>query len=128
MENNILFSAYINYLKLEQISDGNPSQFIGAFDKYNKIWYNGWAIYDPNHFQKYAKSRELLQYGINIDKYIHKPLEEKAIIRSILLNSKFYITEKKTQLDLILAIITYLTKANRIFKIKNGNLFFYCIN
>jgi hypothetical protein len=128
MENNILFTAYINYLKLEQVNDGKPSQFIGAFDKRNKIWYNGWGIYDPNNFQKYTKSRELLEYGINIDKYIHKSLEEKAIIRSILLNSKFYITEKKTQLDLILSIITYFTKAKRIYKIKNDDLFFYCIN
>ena len=36
---------------------------------------------------------------------------EKALIKSILVNSKFYITEKKTQLYVILALIMYLTKA-----------------
>jgi hypothetical protein len=127
MENNIFLSAYLNFLKLSKANDDRPYQIIGIFDDNNKLWYNGWAIYDPDHSGLYAKSRELLQYGLEIHKHIQKTNEEKAIIRSILVNSKFFISEKKIQLDLIVAIITYFTKTRCYNILKNDKLYIYCI-
>jgi len=50
---------------------------------------------------------------------------EKALIKSILVNSKFYVNEKKTQLNVILAIIAYLIKAKSYSIAKEGNNIIY---
>jgi hypothetical protein len=77
---------------------------------------------------QYKKSKDLLLYALNIPRDMHGVKDsEKLIIMSILINSKFYVSERKTQLDIILAIITYLTKSKNYYYIPKDDLRFYII-
>jgi hypothetical protein len=109
---------------------GPNYHIIGVYDKEQKIWYNAWSLigYPINSFDLYKKSKDLLLYALNIPKDMHGVKDsEKLIIMSILINSKFYITERRTQLDVVLAIITYLTKAKNYYYIPKDDLRFYII-
>jgi hypothetical protein len=133
MSNNFLYNAYINFLKIEKIkiehNDKKNYQIIGIFDSSLKIWYNAWALYvDKNTMDNYKKSKELLAYALNIESSMPGiSVEIKCIIRHILVNSKFHLSEKKTQLDLILAIILYLTKARQYGITRQNNIYIYFI-
>ncbi len=118
MNNNYLANAYTNFykipqLRLEKTEKINPNyQIIGLYDKIQNIWYNAWGLYNPeSNYNLYRKSKELLQYALNIERDL-KGISPaiKSIIRYILTSSKIYITERKTQLDLILALIMYMIK------------------
>ena len=145
---NILYNAYIYFMKLNHHSlnykdiktkntNINVTQtklkvdnIIGMYDTKLHIWYNGWAIYDSEFGQtnKYKLSKDLLLYGLNIQRDMRLKSEaEKALIKSILVNSKFYITEKKTQLYVILALIMYLTKAKNYLILKEGSIIIYAV-
>jgi len=128
MDNNYLYIAYINYIDiLEKIESGDPNdiklQIIGYYDIKTKIWYSGWSFYTTYNFDQYKKSKELLNYAIDID--IHLPSindKIKMIIKYILTSSKIYIYEEDIQLDLILAIIIYFSKAKKIYKFNTNNI------
>ena len=121
--NNFLYNAYINFYKLpttsnvfSETSQNNleSSQMIGIFDNNKKIWFHAWSMYDIKiNINRYKSSRLLLDYAINIDKNMSISEEYKILVRSMLVNSKFYITEKKTQLYLLLAVILYLIGAKK---------------
>jgi len=131
MSNNIFYNAYIYFTKLKIYRHSNQIQLektniIGMFDKSTNIWYNGWAIYDNDNSEKYKKSKELLLYALNIERDMHiKNIIEKAMIKSILINSKFYICEKKLQLNLIVALISYFIKAKSYGIFKSGSIYIY---
>jgi hypothetical protein len=144
MNNNFLYNAYIYFNKLDVLDTsikkdlklemtGNTFsnlQIIGIFDKVQKIWYNGWSIYndEPWLVPSFKKSKEVLQYALNIEKDTGGlSQEEKIMIRSILTNSKFYINEKKTQLYVILAIVAYVTKAKKWGALNFGKLRYYYV-
>jgi len=124
--NNFLYNAYLNFFKIERMHQNvdltkKNYQIIGIYDKAQKIWYNGWALYTDSNYHEYKSSRDLLIYALNIDKDMPLHHNMKRIIRYVLTNSKLYITEKKTQLYLILAIILYLINAKKWEYFKSGS-------
>ena len=137
MNNNIFYNAYINFMRLKykgridvNLTLGSNCHIIGIYDKSQNIWYNAWSLtgFPTSSNDLYKKSKDLLLYALNIPKDMHGVKEsEKLIIMSILINSKFYISERKTQLDMILAIITYLTKAKNYYYIPKDDLRFYIV-
>ena len=129
---SILYNAYIYFAKLKFKTIANEVKpenlnIIGIFDEELNIWYNGWSIYDPDHYEKYKLSKELLIYGLNIERDMGRSDIEKAIIKSILVNSKFYIAEKQIQLNVILSLITYFIKPKNYSYIKTGSLLIYVV-
>ncbi len=103
-------------------------QIIGYYDTTLKLWYNGWGLYVNKEVSDwYKKSKELLAYSIDIDKHQSMTNIEKVIIRYILTNTKLYISEKKTQLYLILAILIYLSKAKRYGYSRENDILTYAI-
>ena len=128
---NILNNAYIYFTKLplkklEDESKIEKINIIGMYDDSLKIWYNGWSIYDDNNTNNYKKSKDLLLYAINIERDMNGiSTVEKAIIKSILINSKFYISEKTIQISVILSLIAYLIKAKNYSTVKSGSLNIY---
>ena len=130
---NILYNSYIYFMKLKDATDDinkmktEKVNFIGVYDENQQIWYNGWTICDIEHYDKYKLSKELLIYGLNIERDMGKSHVEKAIIKSILVNSKFYISNKNLQLNVIVALISYLVKAKSYSIFKVGSLSIYSI-
>ena len=136
MNNNYLYIAYINYINLEKKNTSNTNNeendilkysIIGYYDKKTNIWYNAWSIYDNLYYDQYKLSKKLLIYALdieknlsNIDSYI------KIIIRYILTSSKIYITEQ-IQLEIILSIITYFSKAKNIIRREINNIIKYYV-
>jgi len=122
MSNNILYNAYNNFLQMERkkqffrgkefTKDHNKYQIIGFYDITLKLWYNAWGLSGTEGYKNFLnKSKQLLMYGIDIEKNSSLQHIERIIIRYIFTNPKLYICERKTQLYLILAIIIYFTKA-----------------
>ena len=133
MNNNYLYIAYMNYIEIydksvdsfDKDDDNKKLQIIGYYDKKTNIWYNAWSFYDPINFNQYKKSKELLNYAINIDNNL--PGVEsgiKMIIKYILTNSKIYI-EENIQLEIILSIIVYFLKAKKIKYSTNNKIVKY---
>jgi len=136
MNNNKLYTIYTNYLDIK-LNSTNISysieyerHLIGIFDKKLKIWYNAWSINNYNikdkNYNNYnnSLSKELLKYAIDAE--IHTIDDViRNIIKSIICNSKIYITEYKTQLELIIAIFLYFTKKKLFIIEKQNNLFFF---
>ena len=114
----------VNIVKIKDIY-----QIIGIYDNRTYIWLNGWALinYEKSLEKNLVKTKELLLYILNFEKDMQSIYNkfEKTIIKSILINSKIYVYEKKTQLDIILAIICYLLKAKNIFKQVNNDITIY---
>jgi hypothetical protein len=144
MSDNFFYNAYLNYLKLQSsddydIKDKLNTQRIGYFDTDTNIWYNGWTIYslniDKNDIHK--KSKELLMYALNLENNLTSYSKiEKMIIKSTICNSKIYITDylkndknilisNSLQLEIILSVICYLTKAKKIIHYFNNNIFIF---
>ena len=130
MNNGFLYNSYINYIKIKniQVTDfyddkqlpNKKYQIIGLYDTTNNIWYHGWAIYndDKQNYYRYNKSKELLKYVLNSDQDLPISVNEKMIVRSMLINSKINIIDD-LQLDIILAVIINLIHAKNIYQHKN---------
>jgi hypothetical protein len=135
MDNTFLQNAYIHFIKLSKLDITTPYNktddihIIGFFDISQHMWYHAWAMTLSIHKESYyKKSKELLKYALDMD--INKngiSVSEIPIIKSMLVNSKFYISEKRTQLDIIIALITYLLKAKRYYIEKDNNFVIYYI-
>lgn len=118
MNNNFLANAYINFYKIPKIrfvqsEKSVPNyQVIGLYDKTQNIWYNAWGLYNSEkNYNLYKKSKELLLYALNLERDLKGISPEiKTIIRYILTSSKIYVTERSTQINLILALIMYMIK------------------
>jgi hypothetical protein len=135
---NFFYNAYLNYLKLDTfiITENNLNtniQIIGYYDIEKKLWFNAWAIY--NHTPKYNKSndlhkrsKDLLTWALNLENDLNGILyTDKTIIRTIICSSKLYITDNfetsnanygiqakdSIQLEILLSVICYLTKAKK---------------
>ena len=134
MSNHILQYAYTNFYKIKQDNmqkfdpNDDTNQIIGFFDLSNHIWYNAWSLYNEFDSKLYIKTVELLKYTIRLEKD-NKTLSpfEKIILKYILNNSKIYIYEKTTQLNLILAVIMYLIKPSSWSKYKIGDIYVYVV-
>ncbi len=133
MDNNFFYKAYMNFNKLKKDfvnHDKNLSFNIGYYDHKNKIWYNGWAINASSNIspQYYSKSKELLKYALDIEKdMLSVDLYQRILIKSCLINSKYHVSDK-VQLDMIVAIITYLTKATKFNVIKTNDISSFSID
>ena len=142
MDNNLLYTVYINFfnIQLEYYNIQNNIEFdnklkkkeiylIGIFDKSLKIWHNAWALNNYSGDGDIDMSRKFLIYFINREKSnfdtSFKNNIINNIIKSIVCNSKIYITEYKTQLQLILAIFLFFTKKNMYNITKINNLFYF---
>ena len=68
-----------------------------------------------------SKSKEILHFLIDVDK---KEIEY-TIIKSLMLNPKIYITEYKTQLEVIIAIFLYLSKSDSYYHFVRNNLYYF---
>lgn len=133
MNNNFLYNSYINFIKIlnnstsDFLDDKNiPNkhyQIIGLYDITDKIWYHGWAIYnsDKQNYYRYNKSKELLKYALNIDRDLPVSINEKIIVRSILINSKINIIDD-LQISIIIAISTFLLRAKSIIYYNINNI------
>lgn len=132
MDNNYLYIAYMNYKEVHENTNNSNTivkhndvklQIIGHYDQKTNIWYSGWSFYDPNNFEQYKKSKELLNYAINIDKNLPGINDNiKMIIKYILTSSKIYIYDKDLQLELILAVIVYFSKAKKIYDFNTNSI------
>jgi hypothetical protein len=136
---NFFYNAYLNYLKLDTFTittdyklDTNI-QIIGYYDIEKKLWFNAWAMYhetpkDNKRNDLHKKSKDLLTWALNLENDLNGILyTEKTIIRTIICSSKLYITDnfEKTnanysiqakdsiQLEILLSVICYLTKAKK---------------
>jgi hypothetical protein len=126
----ILYNAYVYFTKLKLTIDESTQKKInimGYYDSELKIWYNGWSIYDPNNHERYELSQELLKYGLKIERDMVKSDAEKAIIKSILVNSRFFIEDEDIQINVILSLMTYLTNAKSYSVYKIGSISLYSI-
>jgi len=142
MNNNILYTIYTNFLniQLETYNIQNIQQYyesnnklqkkevhlIGIFDKSLKIWYNSWSLNNYSGIGSTNLAKELLIYFIKSEANINNNIIWN-IIKSIVCNSKIYITENKTQLQLIIAIYLYFTKKDMFRLQKLDNLFYVFI-
>jgi hypothetical protein len=83
-------------------------EIIGIYDFYNSVWTWGWSIVD---LRKNTTSiiRKVLQYGLELD-------PEDNFIKIELINSRFRVSNR-TQLDIHLAIASYLSKKPVIYEL-----------
>ena len=133
MNNNLLYTIYTNFFKIEENKIKNPvditkysKHLIGIYDNSVNIWYNSWCLHNiPNTEINLAKG--LLKHLIDDENYFsnRKKNINDVFIRTFICNSKIYITEKKTQLDLIIAIFLFYTKIYDYEVKKINNLFYY---
>jgi hypothetical protein len=131
---NFFYNAYLNYLKLDILTGyvdeviGNSNiQTIGYYDLEKNLWFNAWAIYnetpkDNKRIDIHKKSKDLLSWALNLENDLNGiPHTEKTIIKTIICSSKLYITDSlelphptdSIQLEILLSVLCYLTKAKK---------------
>ena len=137
---NFFYNAYLNYLKLEPVRPDNIDdiqniQIIGYYDTEKNLWFNAWAIYheDRKESYKYKKSKDLLTWALNLENDLNGiSSTDKTIIKTIICSSKLYITDsfenpkdpkESIQLEILLSVICYLTKAKKCHWQHNKNNF-----
>ena len=117
---NVIITNYFNIKKNKQIipniidTTSNNYHMIGIFDQSLKLWYNAWGLQNYSNLTKIKKSKELLKWFIDFDYsiYENERLLIINIVKSIICNQKIYINERKTHLELVIAIFLYYAKFN----------------
>lgn len=110
---------YKKYLNKNGVLDGENSQIIfgeekfdyqllGVFDNQTNVWIWSWMIPLIDN-KKSDISKKLLNYGLNI--FPSQENQEAIYLKTQLLNSRFLI-EDEFQLEIHLALATYLAKDN----------------
>lgn len=110
---------YKKYLNKNGVLDGENSQIIfgeekfkyellGVFDDQTNVWIWSWMIPLIDN-KKSDISKKLLNYGLNI--FPSQENQEAIYLKTQLLNSRFLI-EDEFQLEIHLALATYLAKDN----------------
>lgn len=88
-------------------------EVIGFYFNLERLWVWGWAI--PRlHKNTIKTSRKILNYGLDID------YEKNPFLKTKLITSRFKITNK-VQLDIHLAIASYIAKNEVVCRIKNND-------
>jgi hypothetical protein len=86
-------------------------ELLGYFDNQTNIWIWGWVL--PNiDYDKTNICRNLLNYGLKLEPNTNS--DEHYILKSFLLNSRILL-EEHIQLEINLAIISYILKDNILF-------------
>lgn len=92
-------------------------ELLGIFDNDNNIWMWGWMF--PNiKINKSSLSRKLLNYALDIEVDENSINYESVYLKIQFLNSRFLL-ENNLQLDIHLALSTYLLKDNIKFILPN---------
>ena len=123
---NLLYNAYLNFSKLSKTTGDITTKkmcLVGAYDTDQKIWYNGWALANNINPEYNKKSKQLLQYAIDIA--IEPNDISQIIVRYIFTNSKLYIQEKIIQLRLIIAVSLFYMKAISWTRTRLGSIIYY---
>ena len=123
----INFLKKIEYLKLENNPNLTPRikfydinktllldsgyEIIGKYNQKNNIWQWGWSIFSINNNQNFI-SRNILNYAFKL-KF---DTQQEVILKSVLLQSR-HLIKNKMQLEILLALSSYLSKFQFIFKI-----------
>lgn len=84
---------------------------VGVYKQKNNIWQWGWSIDSINNNQNFI-SRNILLYSFKLK----SDIPSEYLLKSILLNSKHTI-KNKLQLEILLALSSYLSKFHFIFKL-----------
>lgn len=144
---NFFYNAYLNFLKLDTLSgleskldetmNKSNIQIIGYYDIEKNLWFNAWAIYhetakDNKRNDLHKKSKDLLTWALNLENDLNGiSYTEKTMIKTITCSSKLYITDsfeitdpkESIQLEILLSVICYLTKAKKFGWGYNKNKF-----
>ena len=123
----INFIKKIKYLKINNIPNLTPRirffdsdknllldsgfENIGIYKQKNNIWQWGWSMNAINNNQN-SISRNILTYSFKLK----SDIPDEFILKSILLDSKHMI-KNKLQLEVLLALSSYLSKFHFIFKL-----------
>jgi len=123
----INFIKKIKYLKINNIPNLTPRirffdsdknllldsgfENIGIYKQKNSIWQWGWSMNAINNNQN-SISRNILTYSFKLK----SDIPNEFILKSILLDSKHMI-KNKLQLEILLALSSYLSKFHFIFKL-----------
>jgi len=81
-------------------------ELLGYYDNQNNVWIWGWVLSDFN-YKDTPLCKYLLDYGLKLEP--KSATMEQTMIKGILVNSRIKI-EEKVQLDINLAIYSYLIK------------------
>ena len=84
---------------------------IGVFKQKNSIWQWGWSMNSINNNQNFI-SRNILSYSFKLK----SDIPSEFFLKSMLLDSKHKI-KNKLQLEILLALSSYLSKFHFIFKL-----------
>lgn len=84
---------------------------IGIYKQKNNIWQWGWSMNAINNNQN-SISRNILTYSFKLK----SDIPSEFLLKSILLDSK-HIIKNKLQLEILLALSSYLSKFHFIFKL-----------
>jgi hypothetical protein len=84
---------------------------VGIFKQKNNIWQWGWSMNSINNNQNFI-SRNILSYSFKLK----SDIPSEFLLKSILLDSK-HIIKNKLQLEILLAISSYLSKFHFILKL-----------
>lgn len=84
---------------------------VGVFKQKNNTWQWGWSMNAINNNQNFI-SRNILLYSFKLKSEIHS----EFLLKSILIESRLKI-KNKLQLEILLALSSYLSKFHFIFKL-----------
>ena len=91
---------------IDDVSKIYNYELLGYYDNQNGIWIWGWVLSDFN-YKDTPQCKYLLDYGLKLEP--KSATIEQTMIKGILVNSRIKI-EEQTQLDVNLAIYSYLIK------------------
>lgn len=86
-------------------------EILGTFDQQTKVWVWAWML-PYLHLETISLSKKLLDYGLKLEPESNNI--DHFYIKSQLINSRFLI-ENNIELDIHLAVVSYLLKDNHLF-------------
>ncbi len=108
-EDDISITRDKNIIKFNNLNEDFKYELLGIFDNTTNIWMWGWMMPDFL-YNETNLIRKLLNYGLKISPSVITPIsDEKLYLKTQMVNSRFLLYEQ-FQLDLHLAIASYLVK------------------
>ena len=91
-------------------------EILGYYDDNNKIWLWSWLFPDFSKEQN-KLSTDLLKYGLDLEPGTN--MAEHAMLKSMLVNSRIRLYDS-IELDVHLAILSYILKQKILFLLRSG--------
>ncbi len=108
-EDDIVVTRDKNIIKFNNLNKEFKYELVGMFDNTTNIWMWGWMVPDFL-YNETNLVRKLLNYGLKISPSVIIPIsDDKLYLKTQMINSRFLLNDK-FQLDLHLAITSYLVK------------------